>query len=821
MIIQRRFRPLGTMLQRFGRGRINNYTTVTNLASRAEIAPFWEGAAEEPLVWADPEVAEPDVEAAADVQPPRAARRAPQPQRQVQRQPAAPPSPAPSGLVSQQTPSDLAFILERHRRQMETQEYVPPPSPFNRANDAPVGMRQSPRPAAESTVQRQETSAPAPTPPAAQPSAPANVPPVRPAAPTGRRRGRVIEEITPPQPDSDDMELSASVPDAAPDLEPDFEPEPDKPDLYEALVSEGIVQRRPDTPLNDAETFSPRTPANRPDAPRDVQRQADQPTYIDTSPARPTPRRSRSEVINRQINAGREAPIADDESQSAEPPPAQPSQPSQPETPVQRSLAESFSDSDADSAIPEAGSSEADMLDMLGLPPDTPVMGLRAPGQPSAQPAASPPAPPIQRQPAQPDPVNNVPPRDDATPEITGSDHPTPPSGTPSAVMRQEIFSGSDRPDAVDSFEDFVAPGPSDVPASFSTAETVLHDDHEDQGPAPDAAPLQRSPAASSPARPDQAPTRPITRRQPDRIVRRAPQETAGQNAVDAAAPDFVDDFQDDDDDTPDDIPPSGLPADGMNAASAEGIQRRAAPTPPAHATPAWDTAMDDDAPEADVDTSSAAITTVHQAVTPPATPNTLAQRRSTPPESSPPPVPDGGALPSPNQPEVPPRAGYKIEGISQVSQSEAAPGQVYRMKTGGKSADADMSKIPSSGLGDALPSKTGNAEPPPPPESPNGSKLELPPELSSAMEAWNTPESDLNPNATTSTSSGSNTTAPASSESQSPTAPAQPENGDVAAEEAAPGEDGGGVDIEQMARDVYNRLRDRLRIEQERRSRH
>ena len=52
-------------------------------------------------------------------------------------------------------------------------------------------------------------------------------------------------------------------------------------------------------------------------------------------------------------------------------------------------------------------------------------------------------------------------------------------------------------------------------------------------------------------------------------------------------------------------------------------------------------------------------------------------------------------------------------------------------------------------------------------------------------------------------------------------TAPAQPENGDVAAEEAAPGEDGGGVDIEQMARDVYNRLRDRLRIEQERRSRH
>src|SRR3990172_7007977 len=99
MIIRRRFRPLGRLLQRFGRLQINNYTHVTNLASRAEVPPAWEDTAQEPLVWTDP-----DVSPAAESVSSEAA---PAVQREAEPE-LAPEAPLPPG--QRRTPRDLWLI---------------------------------------------------------------------------------------------------------------------------------------------------------------------------------------------------------------------------------------------------------------------------------------------------------------------------------------------------------------------------------------------------------------------------------------------------------------------------------------------------------------------------------------------------------------------------------------------------------------------------------------------------------------------------------------------------------------------------------------
>ncbi|MBZ0301795.1 MAG: hypothetical protein K8J31_18755, partial [Anaerolineae bacterium] len=363
MIIQRRFRPLGRILQRFSRGRINKYTGVTNLAMRSEVAPAWEQDAQEPLVWPVP-----------------GGGGAPAVPTPFEDEPEAAPA-DPTG--ARRTPRDLAMILELHEPMAGEQ----PPSPFASAGPSvtgpPLSMGSEP-----TTLQRQAEAAPVPL---ARPVR-ATPPPVE----GGRRRGRVIEEITPTAPD----EMSADVPEAAetdtPDWETQLEAESDQPDLYNALVSEGIVQRRPEPDLSSAEVYTPpRTSSRTPPAPR-----PEQPTASSAGPAQP---------ISRSTPPAR--PPAASESAPAQPISRSTPLASPPTAPVQRQAAPSAPDAgpsaeirrsaaEADSLIPAEGSLEAAMLSELGLPPDTPVAGLR----PSASRASTPDGPPAAPLPGPPPP---------------------------------------------------------------------------------------------------------------------------------------------------------------------------------------------------------------------------------------------------------------------------------------------------------------------------------------------------------------------------------------------------------------------------------
>src|SRR5690606_29882248 len=223
MIIRRRFRPLGRVLQRFGRVRINNYTGVTNLASRVEVPPVWEDSVHEPLIWPD---------ADATTAPP-----ASEPEYEPETTP-------PVG--GHRTPRDLALILELHEQQLEQEGYEPTPSPFASAglsvSGPPLSM------GAEPAIQRQPEPEPAP---------PRRPRPVSPPPETSRRRGSAIVEITPPQSDSVETGPPQPEPDAPAEWETELESEADRPDLYEALVAEGIVQRRPNPDLDSAEFYTP------------------------------------------------------------------------------------------------------------------------------------------------------------------------------------------------------------------------------------------------------------------------------------------------------------------------------------------------------------------------------------------------------------------------------------------------------------------------------------------------------------------------------------------------------------------------------------
>ncbi len=806
MIIRRRYRSLGKVLQRFGRTRINHYMAVTNLASRAEVPPVWQDSTQEPLVWRS-----------ADSAAPALAATEPEPQPEFQE--SLPPA--------RRTPRDLALIFELHNEKLTEEGYQMPPSPWA----APPAENSSPPPGPANTESR-----------AAVQRQPQSTPPARPPAPPpagSRRRGSAIVEVT-PQPTAGEPPAAATADPSdteAPGWETELSDDEDRPDLYEALVSEGIVKPASPPDLSSAEVFTPPArPARQvtsPDVQRAPQEPQDAPPASDPAPAPETPQRDSS--------AAPEAP------RSAQNP-APPTPPSEP--PVQR--ADTPAPPPA-AFTPVEGSTEADMLDMLGLPPQTPVIGLRPPAAPADSPARADDSGP-------------------ASPPPTSS--PVSPSAPP-AVQRSSEDNASLDNAGIDSANTASPPAASSAPT-----EQVRR--VPDAASTPPQAPAQRPPTSSS------APTRPIP------PVRHQPQVPDSATDNDPAPPAASQD------DTP--LPPAASvfaswfevaetalddapqpprsstrtpPAGPATPPATPPVQRQPAP-PQTRRDDSDPLEMEDTQPFTPSVPSSAGHTTessnapaapprdvMRQPGPPAATDSHPLPRQQQPPEHSArtgpdappasdsmPPVPSQAITPA-STPAAPPGSiAYGIEGVDNPRSPAAPAPAIFRAKIlegkqeqwegklsspeapppDSKIADSKTSGGSSGFSGktsEIFPGKTddtfsGKVDESPPISSDNGGMNDssggnVPQneptlsELSDWLADWNSSDSDSR------------------SEMSVPDAVVTiPENEDAPdqpAAETTPAEDSqdaaaSAPDIDRLARDVYSIIRDRLRIERERQSR-
>ena len=886
MIIRRRFRPLGKLLQRFGRGQINNYTQTSNMASRAEVPSVWEEDTQQPLVWQDPDVNNPPpADFGGDAAPAPVQRRA-----SVQRSPQPAQAPTPGDSGPRRTPPDLLAIFKAHSQKQEEEGYVMPPSPWARPADSSSDSRQTP--AQSSTAKPVQRRAQAPAAPDPTPvSRPANIPATpAPQTVSSRRRGRVIEETTP---QIEGEEAPVSLPQAssapteeAPSWETELETAEDRPDLFEALMSEGVVQRRHDPDLSDAETFAPKfrptpieTPAERPSPPTS--------SFASNAPAANTPNVQRSEAA--------QPPRSD---RAAQTPPQTPIGIQGLAAPVQRQsddASEYYADDEVDmppSLIPASGTTEADLLDMLGLPPDTPVRGLNpaaavppsttSPAQTSAPSTSTPsstPAAPVQRQsappavqrtestspaqsstPANPTPPSgqrvNRPPRSNY-PQQTSSAQPDsadiPASSAPTSLSNQTVMRQpqvpetqdnvveeadeavwSEEPPAVAGFTSFfeaaeAAQSENDWPEN-APAEADMPDWSEPESPAnepPGESPRTNSFPMSNPpaAITSNAPTRPATPR-----VQRA---EADLPYIDE---DLLESFSDAEDTQPINLPfTSSAPTTQANstpeASNPRSIQRAVVPSTEWSSEP--DPYTDDlsfieeeaSSSEAmfwsdsdDVEPYSAEYTSQPSEITPSgsrpvsssSTPS-VQRAESSPPAASQPADSYSSAAP----------IGYHIEGLPE-HRGSAPTGQVSRAKTGDKTMGGDKlgGKTVPEGMSMELPSKTttdtvpGAVTAPSSGKTDGGSNIGGKAGSSPAIGGKTDPGAMPPPNTSSTTTLNTLPVDEAVAEPASSPSGGSDE-GSEANPESAPG---GQNDVDKLARDVYNLLRDRLRVEQERR---
>jgi hypothetical protein len=818
MIIRRRFRPLGKLLQRFGRGQINNYTHTTNMASRADVPPLWQDDVQQPLNWADPDVRT-DVEPAdfGSEAAPRVQRRAVQ--RAPQQPPSAPAAPADAG--PRRTPPDLWKIHELHTKMLDEAGYKMPPSPWAQPVDPETA---SPLPAPPSgskpTVQRRPQT-PSPDPTSSRP--PGITPTPAPPIISGRRRGRVIEEKTPMEMDESQPEEPA---DDTPGWETELETGEDRPDLFEALMSEGVVQRRPNPDLSDAETFTPKFRPTPPQTPAAQQSTSRSPSAPDAPDSAPNIQRRESAQPPRTERAARTQPIPPPEAVQRQPAP-------------QDAASEFYADDEADmppSLVPAPGTTEADLLDMLGLPPDTPVRGLNPaaatpPGSASAPVQCQPAPPDVQRaestpptqasaaaQPTPPArPQINVPPTSPYKSQETGEqidpDEDEPVGLAGPSVMRQPAVPESadeddwSEPPAVASFTSFFEAAetavtgsswPENAPDEPLSSDWAGASDTDDQPgeSLPRANPFP-SEASSS------APTRPTPR------VQRAPAET---DLPSFDAPETLSEF----DDTQPFVP--FAPGSSTSPDTGSRIQRAAAPHPeipgepyPRSVDPSlltdeeWGEPQDfwsaDDSADSDsvVSPSTLAPTSVQRAEAP------FAPTQQSGPDH------DSASI------------GYHIEGLSE-SRGTAPTGRISRAKSGGTTeGDKLGGKTVPEGMSMELPSKTTTDTVSSSVTAPSGSSPTGGSKTGDSNLSGKTGGAAPGGSANTGNTSPSTTewwepamsadeAGPMSSTGSSSAAP------EDSSDSSPDNEAGGQGDVDKLARDVYNLLRDRLRVEQERR---
>ncbi len=789
-MVKRLFRPLGSRLQRFARLRINNFAPITNMASRTAIAPTWEEAVDEPLVWQAPAGAAPPT---------------PEPEPETDFEPTVEPG---VDSAPRRTPPDLALILELHEERRREAGVAEPPSPFRDAGTSSPAVPGAPvqqQPARH--VQRREAPATAP---------PRSTPP--------QRRGRVISEITPSGPSAELPPLDEPAAEPAPEWEsePEYEPTPDRPDLAEALISAGMmdapqpVQREPQPP---AEQQPPRrrhrakieyesTSALNPDAP--VQRQESAPVASDEVQDEPAPPES-----------------------PASPPTISPNETLPPTPPLQRQPATPAvpaTDTESYDLSPASGTAEADMLDILGLPPDTPVVGL----DPAvAQPARSPERPPPPSSMSDTQPSASVTPAPESTdppaverpaespvnpplaPPSEASVAPTPPAQrpvtSPQPVQRQspapdEIASDSDdgADEYVDSSPDSEAPPAppvqrrtivDNVPNQPASVEPPLPETTPaDQ---PEATPIQRQAAAPTPP---SAPT-PIGDVPPipstDEPQSPPPPEQQFQ-AAPSPEP-IADDFEDYDSgdtrpiETLRDVEPlPEPPAPGYHIETPPTIAEQASPGQISRIMPPDTTGVGGGKGVSDVPASPAPFTPAF----PVSDPNTQA-----------------GSL--------------KIGTPSPTTKTTESTPPPMGGKLGGKLGN------------DTMPGKTSAESPPGGMENPNeGSSDESPagemsPEAEELLESLGFDTDpfggESNPDAGDDATADSPLAALLSDDNEDEAAASDPETGDAATEgdgeagdEPSTAEDAAedsGINVDKLAQDVFSVLRDRLRIEQERRS--
>jgi hypothetical protein len=887
MIIRRRFRPLGKLLQRFGRGQINNYTHTTNMASRADVPPVWESDTQEPLIWSDPDV-NPDMPDAASIEaaPTPAIQRRSSVQRKSVPASASTPTPADSG--QRRTPPDLWKIHELHTKMLEEEGYRMPPSPWAQPVDPATASRLPAPPSGSkaSAVQRRAQS------PASQadPSRPPGIPPT-PAPPTisGRRRGRVIEEKTP----LEMGESSASMPDdETSGWETELETGEDRPDLFEALMSEGVIQRRPDPDLSDAETFVPQFRTTPPEPLVDRESSSPASSTSDSAPAI-----QRSEALSqppRPERAARTRPQTPPVFQGSSAPP-----PVQRQSALPDAASEFYATDDADippALVPAPGTTESDLLDMLGLPPDTPVRGLNpasaiqpttdSPAQtngPSTPAPSSAPAASVQRQSAPPDvqraestppvqtpgaPANptprtaqrvNVPPtspyRSQTSGEQISPEHVSDsasPSSAPTSLSNPTVMRQPEVPDpqadasealnydaADDTGEWSEQPAVSGFTEFFEAAENAQTvNNWPSNEPVEPSFPQWSEPEAANPqpgeSLPRANPFPPSS--EPAAAVSSAPTRPTARVQRAEAEPDLPymeedesESFSDFEDTQPVDLPFTSSSAPMPEPGSQSSVQRAAVPPDempgepyPRMVDPAL---IEEMAQQPEIPYSWLASDEVEaqSPESPSQTSQTVAPRanRSASSAQTPSVQRAEAPQPDPSQPETGDSSrsitpvGYHIEGLPE-NRGQAPSGHISHTKTGdtimrGK-VDAGKlgGKTVPEGMSMELPSKTTTDSVPSSATAPSsGSSLtggsKMAGKAGGGYLAGKTDFSSVPPPSFDTVMSETQTVSETS-----------PDSSSDAESESAPG---GQNDVDKLARDVYNLLRDRLRVEQERRS--
>lgn len=854
MIIKRRFRPLGKVLQRFGRGQINNYTHTTNMASRADVPPMWEEDVQQPLVWAEPDVNPEPADISTDVAPAPVQRRL-----AVQRAPQ--PAPVSGDPGPRRTPPDLLRIHEAHMQMLEEEGYRMPPSPWAQPVDPDTVSRLPSPPEVTTTkpVQRRAQTTPAPEP--APASRPANIP-ATPAPPTvsGRRRGRVIEEITPPV-EGEEAPLSAPQTSAAPDdeapaWETELETAEDRPDLFEALMSEGVVQRRYDPDLSEAEVFTPKfrptpteTPEERPSTPAGSQ--------ASSTPSASTPNVQRSETSQR---AERPEPT----------PPSTPTviQGSASPARVQRELDDAenyYANDEADlppSLVPAPGTTESELLDMLGLPPDTPVRGLNpaaamptsntSPAQPGASSTST---PGVQRQsespeasntPANPTPSTsqqvNIPPTSPYKSQTTGEQiAPDDKPAAPTSLSNQTVMRQPEVSEAPDESDWSAEPSAvTDFTSFFEAAQTAVAGDNW-QGDEPAEADVSDwSESANEPSGDSPRRTNPFPMSNPPAAMTSNSAPTRPNTPrVQRAEADEPEAFSEIEDTQPINLPfSSSAPPPEANThssptpSSTPSVQRASQPVSeeapgepyPLMADPAfiaeYASAQEPGfGSESDDDESySAEYTSQPSEVTPDTSRSTGSSSTPSVQRSESPRTESSQFETSDAHPPI----GHYIEGLSE-SRGTAPTGQVSRAKTSDKTIGGDKlgGKIVPEGMSMDLPGKTTTDSVPGAVTAPISGKLDDAfksggksggnPAISGKTDTWGVP-----PPSATATASTVPVDEAVADNSSSP-----PDSSDEGSDEANPeSESSSQTDVDKLARDVYNLLRDRLRVEQERRPR-
>lgn len=306
--MKRLFRSIGKQMQSFGKQRMTRYLPESNAASQLPLPETWQAAADEPLVWdATEAVADaevPDVEA-----------------------PVAPVEPVATEPAPRMRPASDSSVLRRAQEMMPDRiEYSSRPTPpdlaaildLHEKRDAEARSKRGSgvRQAAPSDVQR-----------AADEGETTPTPPPRP------RRRAIIEEFS-----------SSTTPDTVPPPQPAAEWERELGDQWEADPDEQA------NPLDQA--------------------------LVDTQPIEPIaaePSTSNEQAVQRSAEPARQPRSRPDAPAQAQ---------SYSETPRPSAV-----ESDANTAIPEPDSTAAELLDMLNMPPDTPVVGLQRTSEPEPAPS--------------------------------------------------------------------------------------------------------------------------------------------------------------------------------------------------------------------------------------------------------------------------------------------------------------------------------------------------------------------------------------------------------------------------------------------------